>query len=321
VSAFVDLVALHHPSAVFADGLGVLMVNVGRRCDLSCTHCHHDAGPDRTEAMTDEVWERVLTLAKAARPELVDLTGGAPELHPLLAEMVVALADAGLPVRVRTNLVALLEPTSVRLPETFAEHGVEILASFPSADRDVFDAQRGVGSFERSLEVLRLLNRIGYATGGQSRDRRPLHLNLAVNTAWTEDGPAGPDVESALRVGLGKLGISFDDVLVITNVPVGRFADALERGDGLQPYLDELRERFNPDVIPALGCRCGITVSWDGSFADCDFNLGAGLACDQNGPQTIFDVELDEAGLASLAHRRIRYGVHCLACAAGSGSS
>jgi radical SAM/Cys-rich protein len=321
VSSFAELVATHHPSAVCADGLGALMLNVGKRCDLTCTHCHQNAGPTRTEAMTDAVYERALALALAARPALVDITGGSPELHPRLAEMVTTISSSGIEIRVRTNLVSLLSAEASGLAELFADHGVGLLASFPSADRAAFEAQRGPGTFARALEALRMLNGLGYGGGGASPTGHPLRLDLAVNPSSAAAAPAVAVARDRLRTQLASLGLAFDDVVVIANVPVGRFAEALEADGALQPYLDQLRGRFNPDVLPVLGCRCGITVSWDGSLADCDFNLGAGIPCDDDAPQTIFDVELDAAGIASIARRRIRFGTHCLACAAGSGSS
>ena len=321
MTTFLELIASQCPSALRADGLGALMLNVGKRCDLACVHCYHDAGPARTEMMSDRVCDRALALALAARPQVVDFTGGAPELHPRLAEMVVTLSEAGLAVRVRTNLVSLLTPTSAGLPELFAENHVELLGSFPSADRPVFEAQRGSGSFELALEALRMLNRLGYGRGAAEHVERPLRLTLVVNPSGTERAPSADDAAAGLRSDLAPLGVAFDDVLVLANVPVGRFARMLESDGSMQPYIDELRGRFNPDVVPLLGCRCGITVSWDGSFADCDFNLGAGLSCDDGEPQSVFDVDFDEAGLASIATRRIRYGIHCLACTADAGSS
>jgi radical SAM/Cys-rich protein len=321
VSAFTELVAAHHPSAVYAEGLGVLMLNLGKRCDLACAHCHQSAGPDRLETMTDAVYERAFDLALAARPDVVDITGGSPELHPRLAEMIAALSDAGLAVRVRTNLVSLVRPTSTALPALFAEQGVRILGSFPSSQPEIFEAQRGAGTFEPAVAALRMLNAVGYGVGGTSPNGHPLQLDLAVNPPSTEGTPPADAERDRLRSALAEMDAYFDDVIVIANVPIGRFADALEADGTLQPYLEQLRGSFNPDVLPALGCRCGITVSWDGSFADCDFNLGAGIPCDDQAPQTVFDVEFDEAGIASIARRRIRFGTHCLACASYAGSS
>ena len=306
---------------MYANGLGVLMLNVGKRCDLACAHCHQAAGPTRSEVMTDAVCDRALALALAARPTIVDITGGSPELYPRLAEMVTTLSDAGLEVRVRTNLVSLASPASAALPELFVRHGVKLMGSFPSADLVAFEAQRGPGTFEPALDALRTLNRLGYAVGGTSPNGRPLRLDLAVNPLSTEGTSATEAVRAQLHASLAELGVAFDDVVVIANVPVGRFAEALEADGALQPYLARLRGKFNPDVVPVLGCRCGVTVAWDGAFADCDYNLGAGIPCDDDAPQTVFDVEFDEAGVASIARRRIRFGAHCLACTAGAGSS
>jgi radical SAM/Cys-rich protein len=321
VTAFHELVATLNPEAVHAEGLGVLMLNLGKRCDLACVHCHQDAGPLRTETMTDSVCERAIELACAARPAIVDITGGAPELHPRIRNVVDALVAADLRVRVRTNLVSLLSPPARGVAHLFALRGVDLLASFPSADRAEFDAQRGAGSFDVALEALRMLNALGYGLEVADPGGRRLQLDLAVNPAGVEDAPTPAAARTSLKQQLGALGAAFHDVVVISNVPVGRFGRALEAQGALDPYLERLRSRFNPDVIEILGCRCGVTVSWDGTLADCDFNLGAGITCDESAPQSIFDVDFDERGIAAIAQRRIRYGQHCVACAAGAGSS
>ncbi len=321
MSSFGELVELHHPEAATALTLRVVMLNVGRVCDLECTHCHQQAGPTRTEVMTPQVQDAAIALARAARPDLVDITGGAPELYPRLRELLDHLAQARLRVRVRTNLVALLDPRAQGLAELFARQGVALAASFPSADRDEFEAQRGLGSFDMALEALEQLNRLGYGTGSEPGSSRRLRLDLVVNPDGDAAPPSPQLARTRLTAGLARHGVTFDDVLVVTNTPVGRFAASLRERGEFDPFVERLRRKFEPATLPLLACRNGIAVGWDGTLADCDFNLGAGIGCADGVPRTIFDVDLGEAGIERIARRRISFGIHCLACSAGSGSS
>jgi radical SAM/Cys-rich protein len=295
--------------ALSATAIEVLQLNLGLRCNLCCTHCHQSSSPDRTETMSASVFAATLELAGNLRPRLVDLTGGAPELHPRIRDHVAALRGAGLEVQLRTNLTLLLDAGYRDLPDLWARQGVRLLASLPSSDPEVTTRQRGAGAFEKSIAALRVLNTLGYGQDGGPR------LDLASNPdEVTLPGPARP-FEERLRRELGEAyGIRFTSLVILTNVPIGRFGGALDQTGARRLYLDTLRAAFNPAVVPLLACRKTLAVSWDGRLFDCDFNVGAERPL--RGPRrTVF-----HAG-RSLTSRRINFGLHCFACTANAGSS
>jgi radical SAM/Cys-rich protein len=288
--------------------LSLLEVNVSCRCNMRCSHCQHSCSPDREELMSADVFERVLAGANELHPETVDLTGGAPELHPLIERFISALVEAGHPVQLRTNLTSLLEAPARHLPGFFAEHGVRLLASLPAPAEESTSHQRGAGAFEASVEALRRLAGAGYGSDG-------LQLDLVHNP----DGPHLPRPEAELtaqyREELEPLGVRFGRVLTMTNMPLGRFRRHLVAGGRLEGYLQELRDAFNPETLPHLPCRKQIEVAWDGSIWDCDFNLACSLPLLPGGPRTLADIAAQGPG------RRIAFGEHCWGCAAGAGSS
>lgn len=292
-----------------ATSLHTLMVNVGLRCNMSCTHCHHACSPLRTEQMPADVIDAVIEVAARIRPGLVDITGGAPELHPELGRLITGLSDVGVPIQVRTNLTVLLEPEARGLIEVLTARRVRILASLPSTSAEEFATQRGP-VFEPAIEALRALGAAGYG-----RDPR-LQLDLAVNPTDDELPAPEDEVSAAFHREISEaLGIPFRDVVRIANVPVGRFRDHLVRDGALDAYLDMLASEFNESTLPLLACRRGIEVAWDGTLSDCDFNLGRGMHLAPGLPATIFEFDPD-----LLASRPILVSDHCLACTARSGS-
>lgn len=249
----------------------------------------------------------VLDLAARARPSLVDLTGGAPELHPRIRWFVDALRDAGHEVQLRTNLVVLQEPDCLDLPSRWAERGVRLLASLPSLDPTETDYQRGKGVFDRSIELLRALCHLGY---GGDRAR----LDLAVNPVGHELPGDQQELSEMYHDTLqARHGISFHELVLITNMPLGRFGSSLEQQHERAAYLSTLEQAFNPETVPLLACRPSLVVAWDGALYDCDFNLGAGLPCREG-------LKVD-APTSALANRKLAFGAHCFACTASSGSS
>jgi radical SAM/Cys-rich protein len=298
--------------------LNTLQVNVGKRCDLACHHCHVEAGPKRSEAMDARTAARVIEVL-AAHPELttLDLTGGAPELNESFRDLVRAARALGREVIDRCNLTVLFEPGQEDTAEFLAEHGVKVVASLPCYTRANVDAQRGKRVFERSIAALRRLNALGYAEPG-----RGLALDLVYNPLGPSLPPDQGVLEATYRAELYELfGIAFDHLATITNMPIKRFAHALERDGRDAEYMGLLVNHFNPGTLPALMCRFLVSVGWDGALYDCDFNqmlelpLGASFA--SGGPRTIF--ELDD--LAELEGAPIATDSHCFGCTAGSGSS
>jgi radical SAM/Cys-rich protein len=309
--SFAARVAAADPSALSAVSVDTLELNVGYRCSLSCTHCHVEASPERTESMSPHVFAAALRLAERLGPGLIDLTGGAPELHPEIRRFVHEFRAAGFPVQMRTNLVSLLEPEAVGLAEYLAHENVGLLASLPSVVPAQVDSQRGAGTWQRSVLALRMLGEIGYGTAAGPR------LDIATNP--TGEGLPGDrdDLESRYRESLGRIGISFGRLVIITNVPVGRYLAELRRAGTADRYMRLLASRFNPETLPRLGCRRSIAIAWDGAVYDCDFQLSA------DAPRTcgMLPHVTDESADERLHTRRIMFAEYCAACAAASGSS
>lgn len=315
-----------HPAPEFADHLAAaglpplrrgrvttLQLNVGARCDLACHHCHVEAGPKRTEAMSRRTAERVLALL-AASPgvTLLDLTGGAPELNDCFRLLVEGARGLGRRVIDRCNLTVLFEPGQEDTPEFLAAHEVEVVASLPCYGAENVDAQRGRRVFERSIEALRRLNALGYGAEGS-----PLVLDLVYNPLGPTLPPPQKELEARYREELlARFGIRFRRLLTLTNMPIRRFAHALEREGRLEAYQALLVAHFNADTLPAVMCRSLVSVDWQGRLFDCDFNqmlelpLGGGVS-------TIWGLD----HLGALDGTPIATARHCFGCTAGAGSS
>ncbi|MBI4606836.1 MAG: arsenosugar biosynthesis radical SAM protein ArsS [Planctomycetes bacterium] len=295
-----------------ASGLEVLQVNVGSLCNQACRHCHIDAGPGRDDVMGRETLEACLEAASRAGVRLLELTGGAPELNPSFRWLLVEARRRGLRVAVRSNLTVLLEPGREDLPELFARHGVEVVASLPCYLAENVDRQRGPGVFDRSVEALRRLNALGYGRPGTG-----LVLTLVHNPLGPGLPPDQASLEAAYRRELeARHGVVFDRLLVLCNMPAGRFRESLEREGRLEGYLESLRSAFNRASVERLMCRTTLSVGWDGSLHDCDFNLALGLGLAPGLPRHIR--ELDPG---PLRRRPIVTAEHCFGCTAGQGSS
>jgi len=290
-----------------------LQVNVGLRCDLACHHCHVEAGPKRTEAMDARTADRVLgLLARSPALRTLDLTGGAPELNPHFRRLVREARASGRQVIDRCNLTVLFQPGQEDTAEFLAEQGVKVVASLPCYTKENVDAQRGRAVFDRSIEALRRLNALGYASPGSG-----LELDLVYNPLGPSLPPPQAALEARYREELSELfGIAFDRLATITNMPIRRFAHALEREGRLEEYMGLLVNHFNPQTIPELMCRHLVSVSWDGSLFDCDFNqmLGIPLGAAR---KTVWDVD----DLGDLEDEPVATGSHCFGCTAGAGSS
>jgi len=288
-----------------------LQMNLGKRCNQACRHCHVDAGPDRREVMTPEVVDACLRLLETSDISTVDITGGAPELHPLFREIVRRARAAGRHVIDRCNLTITQLPSQARLPEFLAEHRVEVVASLPSFAERQTDAQRGDGVFADSIAALQRFNAIGYGIEGSG-----LFLNLMTNPVGAFLPASQPALEAHWKRELQRLhGVTFNRLFTITNMPISRFLQFLLDSGNLQVYMDRLTAAFNPAAIDGLMCRHTLSVGWNGRVYDCDFNQMLEIGTVQEGPQTIFDVKPGTSG------RRIAVGPHCFGCTAGAGSS
>lgn len=295
-----------------ATGITVFQINVGKLCNQTCRHCHVDAGPDRTETMSKETAE--LCLAALARTDVptVDITGGAPELNPNFRWLVDQARALGRHVMDRCNLSVLLLPSQADLAEFLAAHRVEIIASLPAYRATQTDAQRGEGVFEKSIEALRLLNQLGY-----SRSDTGLTVNLVYNPVGAFLPPRQAAVEAQFRKELQtRHGIEFNHLYTITNMPISRFLEFLIESGNYDAYMERLANAFNPVAAAGVMCRSMISVGWDGTLYDCDFNQMLNLPVDGGMPRHIRDFDPTRLGT-----RRIVTGNHCYGCTAGAGSS
>jgi radical SAM/Cys-rich protein len=291
----------------------ILQVNVGKLCNLTCVHCHVNAGPKRKEIMTRETVDRIIDwLAKTDIP-VVDLTGGAPEMIPDFRYFVTRVR-ALLPQRHvidRCNLTILLEPGYEDLAEFLARNKVEIIASMPCYSAENVNAQRGEGVFEGSIKALRLLNSLGYGYDPE------LPLHLIYNPIGASLPPPQAELENDYKRELAKhFGVVFNKLYTITNLPIGRFASYLRHNNRLDEYMELLINAFNPATINGLMCRNTISVGWHGEVYDCDFNQQLGMQWKNGAPIFLWDVDPSK-----IENREIMTGDHCFGCTAGAGSS
>lgn len=288
-----------------------IQVNLGLLCNLSCRHCHVEANPMRSEVMTWETMQSVLRLAKALPQARVDLTGGAPELNPFFKKFIAALKISGHQVQVRTNLTVFFEPGQADTPEFLASQGVHLVASLPCYLDDNVDRQRGGGVYKRSIAALRRLNSLGYG-----RDSA-LPLNLVYNPGGASLPPDQVALEEAYRKQLkDRFEVEFTRLLTITNMPMGRFLNDLQRDGEAESYKSLLEDNFNQSTLQGLMCRHQICVAWNGYLSDCDFNSALGL------PLTAgLARHIDHLDPEKLRGRDIVTGEHCFGCTAGCGSS
>ncbi len=292
--------------------LRVLQLNLGKLCNQTCRHCHVDAGPDRTEIMTRETIELCLSRLEHSTVELVDLTGGAPELNPDFRRLVQRCRELGRRVMDRCNLTVLLLPRFEDLVDFFAEQQVEVVASLPYYLGERTDAQRGDGVFEKSIAALHKLNAAGYGRPGSG-----LRLNLVYNPTGAFLPPQQAMLESDYRRELRRRhGIEFNDMFVITNMPISRFLEYLLESGNYAEYMERLQAAFNPATLAGLMCRDTLSVSWDGWLYDCDFNQMLDWKLNHGAARHIRDVDL-----SALSEAPIVTGRHCYGCTAGAGSS
>ncbi|MBL8414395.1 MAG: arsenosugar biosynthesis radical SAM protein ArsS [Propionivibrio sp.] len=293
----------------------ILQVNLGYRCNQSCLHCHVNAGPQRKEEMSSETIEALIAFI-AASPEVrvLDLTGGAPELNPNFARLVVAARSRGLKVIDRCNLTILEEPGFAEMAGFLAAHRVEIVASMPCYLEENVDRQRGYGTFEASIKALKRLNALGYGAPGS-----PLILNLVFNPQGPNLPPPQAPLEAAYKDRLGQdFGIVFNQLFTLTNMPIQRFGSMLISKGQFNSYMQLLRSAHRDENIEHVMCRHLLSVDWQGYLYDCDFNQQLALPIAEAGRPRLHISELNAEALDGHA---IRVAEHCYGCTAGQGSS
>jgi radical SAM/Cys-rich protein len=289
--------------------LQTLQINIGRKCNQVCTHCHVDAAPWRTEMMPENVARRVGEWICQHRPATVDITGGAPELSEHFRYFVEVARECGCHVIDRNNLTIIETPAFAWLPEYLAQNEVEIVASLPCYSAENVNAQRGEGVFEKSICALKRLNAIGYGA--------KLPLNLVFNPLGPKLPGSQAELEADYKAALEReFGIRFNKLFTITNQPIARFAADLRAHGQWDAYLELLANSFNPATVEGLMCRSTLSVGWMGEVFDCDFNQMLKMQVRNGKPLFLWDVTPQR-----LASWEIQTGLHCLACTAGSGSS
>ncbi len=291
-------------------GLETLQINLGRKCNQACRHCHVDAAPWRQEMMDEETAERVMHWIQTYHPQVVDITGGAPEMSDYFRPLVVASKRAGCHVMDRNNLTILEEPGFETLHTFLAKHGVEIIASLPCYTAENVSRQRGNGVFEKSIRALQKLNEIGYG-------KEQLKLNLVYNPVGPElPGPQQELEGDYKRILKKEFGIHFNQLFTITNQPIARFAEDLRSSGKWDDYMELLSQSFNPQTIDGLMCRHTLNVGYRGEVYDCDFNQMLELHPGNGEKRFLWDIHPED-----WRNTIIQTGDHCLACSAGTGSS
>ncbi len=299
--------------AIKRNQLTTLQVNLGYRCNQSCSHCHVNAGPNRTEMMDDTTLDLVIRYISEHNVTLLDVTGGAPELHPRFKELVLAAGKANVTVRDRCNLTILFEPQQENLAQFLADNHVEIVASLPCYTEENVNKQRGKGVFSLSIKALQQLNALGYA------QENSLNLHLVFNPSGPVLPPSQHELEKQYKERLLEdYNVRFNDLFVITNMPIQRFGSSLLSTGHFESYMNTLRTHHQADNLATVMCKDTVSIDWQGNVYDCDFNqmLEEPLYSTQNRPLHIRDLFT-----LTLNGQPIKTGNHCYGCTAGQGSS
>ncbi len=294
-------------------GISTLQINLGKRCNQACLHCHVEAGPNKTEDMTEKTAKRIIELLNSSSSiQTLDITGGAPEINAWFRDFVVAAHKKNIEVIDRCNLTIFYEDGHDDLPEFLADHNVHVIASLPCYSKENVDSQRGGGVFEKSIQGLKKLNSLGYAKPDSKRI-----LDLVYNPLGASLPPAQEKLQDDYRRELKELfDIEFNQLFAITNMPIKRFLHYLDRENKTADYMQLLLDNFNPVAAENVMCKSLVSVGWTGELFDCDFNQMLDIPLGAK-KQNIWDIESFE----DLADEQIALGNHCYGCTAGSGSS
>ena len=295
------------------ENLKTLQVNIGYKCNQACEHCHVNAGPNRTEMMDDFTISLIPKVLDYYNIDILDVTGGAPELHPKFKELISTSSRLGVKIIDRCNLTILTEKGYEYLPEFLAKYRVEVTASLPCYLEENVDSQRGKGVFDKSIKGLIILNKLGYGKKGSD-----LVLNLVFNPIGAILPPDQKQLEEVYRKELlEKYDIEFSNLLTIANMPINRFSNYLKITGQLENYKELLKKKYNPNTLNSLMCRTSISVNWKGQLFDCDFNQQLGLN-QIEGPKNIKELLSSSFPFKG---NTIAVGEHCFGCTAGCGSS
>lgn len=289
-----------------------LQINIGYRCNQACKHCHVNSSPMRTEKMSNEIITLIPKIIDKYKIKTLDITGGAPELHPEFRNLVTSLSNKKIDIIDRCNLTIFFEEGYEDLPQFLARNNVIVTASLPCYEKNNVEVQRGYGVFDKSIKALKILNNLGYG-----KSKNGLQLNLVYNPI----NPILPPPQAILETDYKKIlfekyDISFNNLYTITNMPINRYSDSLRREGKLNTYHKLLKENFNNDNLENLMCKKTISVNWLGEIYDCDFNQQINLRGNK-GPKTLSDLMNNSFKF----DYEVAVKEHCFACTAGSGSS
>ena len=297
---------------LLAEGIDILQLNVGRKCNLMCKHCHVEAGPHRSEMMGRPVFEKCLEILSEYPIGTIDITGGAPEMNPHLPWFIGEVAKLNRRLLVRSNLLIMLGEKHRHFLDVYTDNRVEVVTSLPDYQMERTNRQRGQGAFEGVVSVMKSLNDRGYGRPGG---------NLVLDLVYNPVGAYLPGSQDALTHEYKQhlandYGVVFNNLFCLTNCPVGRYLEFLIRSENYDDYMTELINAFNWSAVDSVMCRSTLSVAWDGKLYDCDFNQMLAMPVDHGAPSHIdvFDFE-------RLKTRQIVIANHCYACTAGAGSS
>ena len=298
--------------SIYKEPIETLQINIGYKCNQACKHCHVNSSPLRTEKMSNEMISLIPKIIEKYKIKTLDITGGAPELHPKFKTLINSLKTKEVDIIDRCNLTIFFEKGYEDLPQFLAKNKVIVTASLPCYEKNNVDIQRGFGVFEKSINAIKILNDLGYG-----KKENGLQLNLVYNPVSPILPPSQEILEKDYKKTLfEKFNIVFNNLYTITNMPINRYEESLRREGKLNTYYKLLKENFNEKNLENLMCKKTISVNWLGEIYDCDFNQQINFR-ESKGPKTLFDL-LDESFTFD-------YGVavkeHCFACTAGAGSS
>ncbi len=298
--------------SIYKEPIETLQINIGYKCNQACKHCHVNSSPLRTEKMSNEIISLIPKIIDKYKIKTLDITGGAPELHPEFKNLIASLTTKQVNIIDRCNLTIFFEEGYEDLPQFLAKNKVIVTASLPCYEKNNVEIQRGLGVFEKSINAIKILNDLGYG-----KKETGLQLNLVYNPVSPILPPSQAILEKDYKkILFEKYNIVFNNLYTITNMPINRYEESLRREGKLNTYYKLLKENFNENNLENLMCKKTISVNWLGEIYDCDFNQQINFR-ENKGPKTLFDL-LDESFTFD-------YGVavkeHCFACTAGAGSS
>ena len=298
--------------SIYKEPIETLQINIGYKCNQACKHCHVNSSPLRTEKMSNEIISLIPKIIDKYKIKTLDITGGAPELHPEFKNLIASLSKKQVDIIDRCNLTIFFEEGCEDLPQFLANNKVIVTASLPCYEKDNVEIQRGLGVFEKSINAIKILNDLGYG-----KKETGLQLNLVYNPVSPILPPSQKILEKDYKkILFEKYNIVFNNLYTITNMPINRYEESLIREGKLNTYYKLLKENFNENNLENLMCKKTISVNWLGEIYDCDFNQQINFR-ENKGPKTLFDL-LDESVNFDY---KVAVKEHCFACTAGAGSS